>query len=252
MKNTSLLFRYIIWAFFLVGFLACNKTEHHLKSSHFNFVIKGDIDAVKTTSLIHLLEENYSPVGRFLETRPDSPIEVNIYTSRLQYGFATGNWGASGSIEGTAKLHFMQQAWDEKNVGKIAVHEFTHTVTLKLLINQEPKPLNSKQFDNKFAAFPTWLWEGISIYEAKQFVDPRTLSFMANGHYPELAELNNRSKGQKIYQVGYILIEYILQKYGHDKLIALIKNYGNIPLTLNVSEKDFMKDWDAFVTKKYF
>lgn len=252
MKNTAIMFKYIMLALLVMGFSACNNNEQHQKSSHFDFVVKGNIDTVKTLPLVNLLEENYNRVSQFLETKPDSPIEVNIYANRLQYGFATGNWGASGSIEGSAKLHFIQQAWDEKDIGKIAVHEFTHTVTLKLLINQESKPLDSKKFDQKFATLPTWLWEGISIYEANQFVDPRTLPFMANAHYPELAELNNRSKGQKIYQVGYILIEYILQKYGRDKLIALIKSYGNIPLILNVSEKDFMKDWDNFVIKKYF
>lgn len=232
-------------------FTGCTHTELQIKSPHFNFLLKSGTDYRTDKKLVNILESNYRRIGQFLGTRPDSPIQVNIYSGRIQYVIATGNWTASGSIEGTSKLHFIQQAWDETDIGKIAVHEFTHTVTLKLLINQEPKPLDSKKFDKKFATFPTWLWESISIYEANQFVDPKSLPYFNNNTYPSLAELNDRSKGQKIYKVGYVLVEYILQKYGRDKLLALISHYGDIPGVLDTSEADFMKGWNEFVKKKY-
>jgi hypothetical protein len=243
----------VMLMFMLIAFmnLRCTQTTILLKSPHFNFVFKADIAPANSKKLISLLEGNYDKIGAFLETKPDSPIKVNIYSSRWQYAMATGNWTASGSIEGTGKLHFMQEAWDETDIGKIAIHEFTHTVTLKLLIEQEAKPLDKQKFDTKFKTFPTWLWESISVYAAGQFVDPKTLPFMTNRGYPGIDELNNRSQGQKIYKVGYVLIEYILHQYGHEKFIALIKSYGNIPATLNVSQDVFMKDWDDFVKKKY-
>jgi len=52
----------------------------------------------------------------------------------------------------------------------VAIHEFAHTVTLKILFDHEPQPINSKNFDKKFSTFPIWLLEAISVYEAKQFV----------------------------------------------------------------------------------
>lgn len=239
--------------FVMIAFMSfgCTHPVIIVKSTHFRFVFKGGMDSAKSEKLVSLLEGNYDRIGAFLETKPDSPIAVNIYDSRWQYAMATGNWTASGSIEGTGELHFMEQAWDETDIGKIAIHEFTHTVTLKLLIEQEAKPLDKEKFDTKFKLFPTWLWESISVYAAGQFVDPKTLPFMANAHFPRLEELNNRSQGQKIYKVGYVLIEYILQHYGDESLIALIKSYGNIPATLQVSQDTFMKDWDDFIKKKY-
>ena len=66
---------------------------------------------------------------------------------------ATKNFSASGSIEGTSKLHFVEQAWGEADGKKVAVHEFAHTVTLKLLLDREPQPLNAQEFDKRFATF---------------------------------------------------------------------------------------------------
>ena len=123
-------------------------------------------------------------------------------------------------------------------------------VTLKLLLDNEVQPINSKSFDKKFSTFPTWLWEAISVYEAKQFVDPKTLPYL-NEHYPNISELNNRTKGGKIYSCGYTIIEYILSKYGQNNLINLIKNYGDLKRTLNVTDDLFCKDWYEFVQEKY-
>jgi hypothetical protein len=175
---------------------------------------------------------------------------VNIYDQRWKYIRATGNWGGSGNIEGISKLHFMNQAWDEKDSRKIAVHEFAHTVTLKLLLDSEEQPVNSTDFDKKLSSFPIWLWEAISVYEASQFTDPKTLPYLNNGQYPTLAELNSPLKGGKIYSCGYTIIEYILSEYGQDTLISLIRNYGDLKKTLNVTESQFSASWYEFV-KKY-
>lgn len=232
-------------------FSGCGGNGQHLSSKHFNFLFGKAADSNQIRKLSEILEDNYNRIGNDLGTQPADPIEVNIYSNRLKYATTTGNWTASGNIEGISKLHFMQQAWDEKDIGKIAIHEFAHTVTLKLLIDHEAKPLNSKKFDEKFAKFPTWLWEGISVYEARQFVAPKTLAFLQNDRFPSLEELNNRAKGQKIYAVGYTLIEYILEKYGRAKFLDLITNYGNIAGVLKTNENDLMKDWYDFVKKKY-
>ena len=134
---------------------------------------------------------------------------------------------------------------------KVAVHEFAHTVTLKLLLDNEAQPVNSKDFDKKFATFPTWLWEAISVYEANQFVDPKTLPYLYNGRYPDITELNSRLKGGKIYSCGYTIIEYILAKYGQDNLITLVKNYGDLKRSFNVTDDEFCKNWYEFVKEKY-
>ena len=139
----------------------------------------------------------------------------------------------------------------EEDGKKVAIHEFAHTVTLKLLLDNESKSIQSKAFDQKFSGFPTWLWEAVSTYEADQFIDPKTLAYMDNGHYPGLEELNKRLNGGKIYSCGYTIIEYILLKFGQDSLIKLIQNYGDVQRVFNVSNEQFSRDWYEYVKLKY-
>jgi hypothetical protein len=244
-----LIFVFLILVVSFFYFRPENKKE--IKTEHFHFLFSSNINSATITELANALESNYSRIGNDLETKPPDGIEVDVYAERWHYIKATGNWSASGSIEGISKLHFVKQAWSESNNKKVAVHEFAHAVTLKLLLDNEGQPVDSKKFDQKFSAFPTWLWEGVSVYEAQQFVDPRTLPYLNNGQYPNIAELNSRLKGGKIYSCGYTIIEFILEKYGRDKLIELIKNYGDLKTTLGVTADQFCKDWYEFVKEKY-
>lgn len=249
MKKILLIIAVLILIASIIYFIPENRKE--IKTQHFTFRFSNTIDTSTIFKLANALEENYSKVGNDLKTQPSNNIETNVYAQRWRYIKATGNWSASGNIEGISKLHFVEQAWGESDNAKVAVHEFAHTVTLKLLLDNEPQPVNSASFDKKFSTFPTWLWEAISVYEANQFVDPKTLPYLNNGQYPRIPELNNRLKGGKIYSCGYTIIEYILFKYGQDNLISLIKNYGNLETTFHVTDEQFCKDWYDYVKEKY-
>lgn len=222
-----------------------------LKTKHFTFLYSSGIDKSKIVELSDALEDSYQRIGNNLKTVPSDNIETNIFSQRWRYIKATKNWGGSGNIEGISKIHFVEQAWGETDNKKVAVHEFAHTVTLKLLLDNEQKPINSNEFDKKFQLFPTWLWEGISVYEAQQFVDPKTLPYFNKGQYPSIEELNSRLKGGKIYSCGFTIIEYIISKYGHENYIQLIKNYGDLRTTFNISDEQFCKEWYEFIKTKY-
>ena len=239
----------LILIFLIIFFIPESRKE--IKTQHFTFLFSRSIDRAKINELANALESNYFRIGDDLKTKPSDNIETNVYAQRWRYVKATGNWSASGSIEGISKLHFVEQAWGESDSKKVAVHEFAHTVTLKLLLNNETEPINSKSFDQKFSTFPTWLWEAVSVYEAQQFVDPKTLPYLNNGQYPGIPELNNRIKGGKIYSCGYTIIEYILSKYGRDNFIRLIKNYGDLKRVFNVTDDQFCKEWYEFIKNKY-
>jgi len=224
--------------------------SRQFNSAHFVFFFNKGYDRNEAKDVAKSLEANYARISSDLETQPVDPIQVYLYTSRWAYATTHGHWTSGGNIEGDGKLHFLQHGWDEQSINKIAVHEFSHAVMLKLLLDQEHQPLDVPIFDKKFARFPTWLYEGIAVYEAGQFVDPKTLPFLASGRYPNLDELNDRSKGQKIYKVGYTMIEYILTKYGKQNFIRLIKAYGDLNI-LGTSPGAFSKDWYGYVKGKY-
>lgn len=233
----------------LIAYIPSNRKE--FKTLHFTFLYSSSIDSSFVVEVSKALERNYSKISGNLNTVPADPIEVNIYAQRWRYIKATGNWGASGSVEGISKLHFLEEGWLQTEFTKIAIHEFVHAVVLKLLIDREPKPLNAERFDEKFSTFPVWLWEGVSLYYAEEIYDPKTLGYFNRGKYPQISELNRRAKGQKIYTCGYTIIEYILEQYGKGKLIELIESNGDLEKVLNLSEEQFSSNWYDFIRKKY-
>jgi len=248
-KRALIIFAILILTLSTIYFIPESRKE--IKTKHFTFLFSSSIDTTTIIELANALESSYPRIGNDLKTQPSDNIETNIYAQRWRYIKATRNWSASGNIEGISKLHFVEQAWGESDNKKVAVHEFAHTVTLKLLLDNEAQPINSKNFDKKFSTFPTWLWEAISVYEANQFADPKALPYLNRGQYPRISELNNRLKGGKIYSCGYTIIEYILSKYGQDNFINLIKNYGDLKSTFNVTDDQFCKEWYEFVKQKY-
>lgn len=248
-KRVFILLTIPILALSLIYFIP--ESRKKIKTPHFTFLFSSRLDTATIMALAKALERSYFRIGTDLRTTPSNNIETNIYAQRWRYIKATGNWSASGNIEGISKLHFVETAWGENDHVKVAVHEFAHTVTLKLLFDNETPPINSKNFDKKFSTFPVWLWEAISVYEANQFVDPKALPYLGNGRYPTISELNNRLKGEKIYSCGYTIIEYLLAKYRQDKFISLIKNYGDLKKTFAISDGQFCKDWYDFVKAKY-
>lgn len=217
-----------------------------------NFAVRavGNVAAADKKKIVDALEACYAQISTNLQTTPARPIEVFIYETRSGYIRATGNRGASGSIEGAGKLHMLQVSRDGDKAETVAVHEFAHAVTLKLLTDHEPQPLDAAKFDKKFKKFPIWLWEAIAVYEAHQFRHPKSLSFITKNSYPSLEELNDRSNG-KIYKAGYCVIEYILSKYGRDGLITLILSHGDVG-ALKTTKAEFSKGWHDFVINKYF
>ncbi len=217
------------------------------------FVVQavGDIAPADQKKIVDALEARYEQIGVDLKTTPARPFQVFIYSTQGAYIRATGNRNASGSIEGADKLHLVQQSRNGDRPETVAVHEFAHAVTLKLLTDHEPQPLDAPKFDRKFTTFPVWLWEAIAAFEAHQFIQPKSLFFINQTSYPSLDELSDRSKGGKIYKIGYCIVEYILSRYGRNGLITLILAYGDLAV-LKTTPDEFGKAWHAFVVKKYF
>ena len=120
-----------------------------------------------------------------------------------------------------------------------AVHEFAHLVTMQV---------NSTISNN-----PRWLWEAVALYENNEFVDPKLLSYMVSGNYPTLAELNTdyNVSNHSIYDVGYVLLEYVVLTWGMNTVIELIKNNGNLSNSLGMTTQEFESGWYQFVEEKY-
>ena len=146
---------------------------------------------------------------------------------------------ASGLVTGPDQIHIMSpnlgNVWTYDRAVTSIVHEFAHTVTLRL--------------NPAFANDPRWLWESIALYEARQFVDPRGLAYMASGQPPTFEQLN-AIEDTRIYDLGYVIAEFIVATWGEPGLVALVRQHGS-PSAVGATAEEFRGRWLTFLRDLY-
>ncbi len=229
-----------------------------LKSEHFMISYSG-IYKSEAEKLSKHLEGNYAEIRTNLKDVEHDLIKVFVYGSQFKFNAATGlKENTKGTSRGPNEFHFVWTNWFNSifpdDPLKTALHEFTHCVQLNILIDKAKETIITqdrltfeKEFDKKFKAeYPRWLWESISIFEAKE-VNTLSVKYAKSKNLT----LENLNQGNQIYNIGYTIIEYLTQKWGKDILPKLIASFGNIEKTLNIKPEEFEKGWKAFLEEKY-
>jgi hypothetical protein len=141
---------------------------------------------------------------------------------------------ASGYVTGPDGIRVLAVS----QVARNASHELAHCVSLYV----NPRIANN----------PRWLWESVAIYENGERVDPRTLSYLSAGQPPTLAALNaDVTSSRQIYELGYLIGEFVVARGGLPALVALIRTNGDTQAVLGLSEAAFEQAWYAFVRERY-
>ena len=139
--------------------------------------------------------------------------------------------------------YVVQDLWEARffngrpEIGLGVVHEYTHLVTLAL----------NPTFNNN----PRWLWEATAIYESGRPPVPEISSlkcFSANS-YPTIESLERHPFN--IYKVGFFLTDFVVSKWGQEKLVELVKSNGDIELTLKITIKEFERGWISFLQNQH-
>ena len=210
-------------------------------SGNFSFVLNNGLTQSILAPIESKLEANYSRVLNDLGIASMSLITIKIYNdetdflNEMQNDLGVKYPGASGYISKLTEIKMMFRP----NSPQIALHEFCHVVSLAV--------------NNRFGNNPRWFWETVAIYEAGEFNNPTSISYLVNGNYPTLEELNSSfNSGYKIYEVGFILSEYIIHDFGKVALVNLIKSNADIESTLGITVLQFENAWKNFVRNKYF
>jgi hypothetical protein len=220
--------------------------ELEYTAEHFKFHLT-EFDHANIASIAQYLENNYSRVTADLSASNLPVINIQFYSNQSTLhqtlNFPNSPAWLVGAATARDQIHMMSpnapnlnRAFDEMLA--IMVHEFTHCVTLNLAPNSGNNP--------------RWLWEGVALYEAGQFVHPNCIAYLVNGNPPTLAGLNaNWQTNTQLYDVGYLLIEYIVATWGKEKLANLIIALGDIQAVLGISVAAFESGWYEFVRVKY-
>ena len=142
--------------------------------------------------------------------------------------------GATGYVFGGRNLALLVVPAVESN----ATHELAHLVS----IGVNPRIGNN----------PRWLWEAVALYENREFVDPWTVAYMRDGRYPTLATLNSTyDLSRQVYDVGYLIGEFIVSEWGLDGMVRLIRANGDLQTTVGLTDAQFEARWYAFLRSKY-
>ncbi len=156
------------------------------------------------------------------------------FYSAMQRNLGQVYTGSAGYVMGRQGVAVLAVA----SVAGNATHEFAHVVSLAV----NPSIGNN----------PRWLWETLALFENGEFVDPASLSFIQAGQYPTLASLNaTYGTNQQVYQVGYVLGEFIVSAWNMDGLLALLRHNGQTQDAVGVSTTEFERRWYAFLQAKY-
>ncbi len=155
------------------------------------------------------------------------------YYNELTRYFGT-RYQATGYITGPTELRLLAGG----NLNTNAVHEFAHAVSLDV----------NPQFGNN----PRWFWETVALYENGEFVNPRLIESVARGNFPTLQQLNaDVNADTQIYQLGFVLGEFIVSRWGRPAFLRLIQTNADIPGVLGVSTADFEAAWQSYVRQRY-
>jgi hypothetical protein len=209
---------------------------------HFSFVLYNELPQSILEPVQKKLEDNYSRILADLNVTALKKIIVRIWNNETQFLDAMQRdigmryTGATGYVFNSDEIRILFRG----DASQTCIHEFCHIVSLAV--------------NNKFGNNPRWFWETVAIYEAGEFVDPKTISYLINGNFPTIAELNSdfNSGYNKIYNAGFILGEYIIHDFGKTAYVNLIKSNANIESTLGISTLQFENGWGNFVRSKYF
>ena len=260
-KSTLLVIACLALIYFTTFIIRKIRVEDSQKiiTSHFNINYSG-ILKTEANDISKALEANYDRIRKELSDPEHNKISVYIHPTQKDFNKATGliNSKANGTSRGPLAFHLKYETWYNsvfpQEMKKVAVHEFTHCIQLNVLVQdalsktlkENPSDFD-KEFEEKFLKeYPQWLWEALSDYEAGMINKVSVKHGMKNK--PTLQQLNNSNQ---IYNVGYTIIEYLVSKYGKEKLPLFIKSYGDFENVLGVSEKDFESGWHKFVDEKY-
>ena len=212
--------------------------ELRRQTAHFR-IFAGQASEATVAVAAEQLEQHYARVLADLGIGDVATITVNIWQDEATYfGVLERYFGlryqAAGYITGREEIRVLAVPQLPVNV----VHEFCHAASLYV----NPSLANN----------PRWLWETIALYENGELVQPRTLDYMVRGAYPTLQQLNaDPNAGRQVYEVGYVLGEFIVSRWGRPAFLRLIQTNADLPATLGLSPQAFEAAWYSWVRERY-
>ncbi|MDV4149857.1 hypothetical protein R0131_03325 [Clostridium sp. AL.422] len=215
------------------------------ESDHFNYYsIKDDKESLD--DLEENLENNYERISKNLQVTLDEKIKVTIYPNISDFHKAIGMMAAEDWLVGVARKNEILMVSPLNPGGihtyetlmKVIVHEYTHILVGDINSNTD-----------------IYLNEGIAVVEANQ-IDNNTKYYLKEvakaNKLPSIDEMkNNYGKLEQPYFLSGGFAEFIVNKYGYDKIIDLIKKPEDIENVIGSTKEEIIEKWNEYILSNY-
>lgn len=208
--------------------------ELRWQSEHFRIFAGATPDGI-VRATADRLESEFARILTAFELSTVPGVTVRIWQDEATYSaelvrYFGVRYQATGYITGPAELRLLATP----QLGQNAVHEFVHAASLAV----NPSLANN----------PRWLWETVAVYVSGERVDPRSLDYLRRGAFPTLQQLNAEpNAATQIYEVGFLLGEFVVARWGPAALVSLIRANGDVSGVLGLSVSAFEAAWRHYV-----
>jgi hypothetical protein len=222
------------------------------ESQHFDYYSTyGDLKVLD--SLAITLENNYSRITNHLGIQIDKKIKVKVFPDIKAFHAAINLPDAPDWVVGTSYTDEILMVsplnpgsvHTYESLMQVMVHEFTHLA------------LYYARGDKGFTGLPRWLGEGYAQYEAGQineYVRRSVRSSLLEKEPPTWTQLDTASFMEFGNMNGYAfsasIVEFLVDTYGIDKLVLLIKEPENIEIIYGSSLNALEKQWIRFLKQE--
>ncbi|MCB1670101.1 MAG: peptidase MA family metallohydrolase [Gammaproteobacteria bacterium] len=194
-----------------------------------------------------LLEEAWDTLTVKYGFVPEGPVLIEVFENSEDFAVRSVGLPDIGPLVGICfgkVITLISPDTLSANWQEIAWHEFMHVITLQMTKNRMPR----------------WLSEGISVWEESQgrpywgrrqgldlvrAVEDNKLLPVANLNAGFTGAQSSADLGFAYFQ-SYLVVDYITDEYGFDKLVELVKQYAEIKEEDAMFRDVFAQDLDDF------
>ena len=204
-------------------------TYETLESEHFKVHMSSRDAQILWPYMEPLLEESYDTLTAKYGFEPEGPILIEVFEETEDFAVRSVGLPDIGPLVGICfgkVITLISPDTLTANWQEIVWHEFMHVITLQMTDNRMPR----------------WLSEGISVWEEKEgrpyWGRDQGLDLVRaaeEGQLLHIGELNDGFTNARnsadlgfAYFQSYLVVDYISQQYGFEKLVELVKQYAFI------------------------
>ena len=199
------------------------------ESAHFKVHMSQNDADILWPYLEPLLEEGWDTLTAKYGFEPEGPILIEVFEKSEDFAVRSVGLPDIGPLVGICfgkVITLISPDTLAANWQEIVWHEFMHVITLQMTGNRMPR----------------WLSEGISVYEEREgrpyWGRSQGLDLVRAAEQDKLlhvADLNSGFSGARnsadlgfAYFQAYLVVDYIADEYGFEKLVELVDQYGFI------------------------